>query len=124
MKRTAITILTVFCMLFGFTGCMPDKGTTQNKESALASQGSTSEGKTEMISGTSSALISADDAKSIAFMNAGVNESNVYDLELEFDEDDGVQSYAIEFKSAGTEYEYDIHAVSGDILKSEKEKIN
>lgn len=63
--------------------------------------------------------ISMDRAKQIAFGHAGVNGADVHFDDQEFDVDDGVPSYELEFYVNGNEYEYDIHAVSGEILKSE-----
>lgn len=40
------------------------------------------------------------------------------------DEDDGVQIYEIEIKNGNTEYEFDIHATTGAILKFEKDTNN
>lgn len=63
--------------------------------------------------------ISMDRAKQIAFDHAGVNGANAHFDDQEFDEDDGVPSYELEFYVNGNEYEYDIHAVSGQILDFE-----
>ncbi len=69
----------------------------------------------------SNELISEQDAKKIALDHAGVAESDVYDFEIELDYDKGVMKYEIEFKSGGYEYEYDIGAINGKILQSNKE---
>lgn len=63
--------------------------------------------------------ISIEEAKAIAFEHAGVDGSNAQFDDQEFDHDDGVPSYELEFMIEGTEYEYDIHAVSGEILENE-----
>ena len=61
-------------------------------------------------------------AKSIALTDAGVSESAAYDMEVELDDEDGVPVYEVSFKSGGMEYDYDIHAVTGEILKHEAER--
>ena len=61
-------------------------------------------------------------AKSIALAHAGVSESAAYDMEVEPDDEDGVPVYEVSFKSGGMEYDYDIHAVTGEILKHEAER--
>lgn len=63
--------------------------------------------------------ISMDRAKQIAFNHAGINGKNARFDDQEFDVDDGVPSYELEFKVNGNEYEYDVHAVSGEILEAE-----
>lgn len=60
--------------------------------------------------------ISVEEAKRIAFERAGVEPSEVYDLEVEFDNDDGRAVYEIEFKSGHREYSVTIDAITGEIL--------
>ena len=40
---------------------------------------------------------------------------------MELDTDDGVAVYEIEFKVGNVEYEYDINAISGEIISSKSE---
>lgn len=60
-------------------------------------------------------------AKSIALKHAGVSEGAAYDMEVEPDDEDGVPVYEVSFKSGDMEYEYEILASSGEILKHEAE---
>ncbi len=62
--------------------------------------------------------IGTEKAKEIAFSKAGVTANDVYDLEIELDCDDGILIYEVEFKSEKNEYEYDINAKDGNIIKS------
>ncbi|MBQ9072393.1 MAG: PepSY domain-containing protein [Bacilli bacterium] len=66
--------------------------------------------------------IGKDKAKEIAFNNAGVSSSDVRELEVELDEEDGRFVYEIGFKSGNTEYEYEVHAKTGDIIHKQVEK--
>lgn len=77
------------------------------------------ENKKQQTDSKKNDYISMDRAKEIAFNHAGVNGADARFDDQEFDVDDGVPSYELEFKVNGNEYEYDIHAVSGEILKSE-----
>ncbi len=70
---------------------------------------------------TVASKISEEKAKSIALNHASVKANEIYDYSIEYDIDDGVPSYEIEFKAGKYEYDYDIHAKSGKILKSKKE---
>lgn len=65
--------------------------------------------------------IGMDRAKQIALNHAGVDASQVRWDDTEFDHDDGVPHYELEFDVGSDEYEYDIHAVSGVILKFEQD---
>ena len=65
--------------------------------------------------------ISVDRAKQIALNNAGVKESNAVFLRANLDWDDGRMQYEVEFYSGSTEYDYDIDAVTGAILSSDRD---
>ncbi len=60
-------------------------------------------------------------AKSIALNHAGLCENQAYDMDIELDDEDGTLVYEIEFKSGNMEYDYEIDAASGAILKYETE---
>ncbi len=65
--------------------------------------------------------ISRDDAISAALANAGLTQADVYDLDAELDIDGGIARYEVDFETASTEYEYDIDALTGEILRSRAE---
>lgn len=60
-------------------------------------------------------------AKSIALNHAGLRENQAYDMDIELDDEDGTLIYEVEFKSGNMEYNYEIDAASGAILKHETE---
>ena len=62
------------------------------------------------------------EAKRLAFERAGVKEADITGLEIELDRDDGVSKYEIEFKAGGMEYECDVDASTGAILKFKAEE--
>ena len=66
--------------------------------------------------------ITAQEAEAIALKHAGVAAEDVRYLRNEFDYDDGIPEYDIEFHMEGLEYEYEIHAESGAILRSHIER--
>ena len=47
---------------------------------------------------------------------------NVLDLKIEFEMDDGVPEYSLEFRVGAWELDYEIHADTGDIINHEKER--
>ena len=60
-------------------------------------------------------------AKSIALNHAGVDANTAYDMNIQLDVEDGTSIYEVEFKSGNREYEYEIDAATGAILKHEAE---
>lgn len=67
-------------------------------------------------------LIGEEKAKTIALSDAGLTEQAVENMKCELDNDNGKQKYEIEFICSGIEYEYDVDALTGSILKTEKEQ--
>lgn len=63
--------------------------------------------------------IGAQGAQAAALSHAGLSESQVTGLKADYDYDDGIAKYEVEFKYNGYEYEYEIDAATGTVLKSE-----
>ncbi len=68
-----------------------------------------------------SAYIGIEAAQAAAFAHAGVTAEQAVVLETEYDYEDGRMVYEIEFLVGTTEYEYDIDAMSGQVVKSKVE---
>jgi len=81
----------------------------------------TSKYKGEHKTESTQKVISVQQAKDAALAHAGVDPATVVGYFSELDNEDGRQVYDIEFYCDGYEYDYEIDAVSGDILKHEKE---
>lgn len=64
-------------------------------------------------------VIGKDKAKSIALEHAGLSADKVTGLKAELDKDDS--KYEVEFRYNNYEYDYDIDAYSGKVLKNDKE---
>lgn len=78
-------------------------------------------GQSQPSASQSGDVIGKEKAKAIALSHAGLSESQVYKLKCELDRDDGKVLYEVEFKADGYEYEYDIDAANGNILKWDKD---
>ena len=61
-------------------------------------------------------VITEDEAKKVALEHAGIKESDVTNLKIKLDTEDGIKEYEVEFFSGNTEYDYDINAISGEII--------
>ena len=66
--------------------------------------------------------ITREEAKAIALHDAGLQEADVRELEVELDLDpeEGKAHYDVDFETGSEDYDYDIDAVTGEILKTEK----
>ena len=76
-----------------------------------------SQSVTQTGAASDKSCIGQDAALSIALDHAGLTSSQIYELDVELDSEDGIMVYEIEFESSAGEYEYDIHAHTGQIVK-------
>ncbi len=73
---------------------------------------------------TPNTSVTRDEAISKALAHAGLLAENATNVIAELDVDHGVTIYEVEFTSNGYEYEYEVNAETGKILKAEKELID
>ena len=76
-------------------------------------------GNTSGNASGNTSYIGEDAALTAALTHAGLSASDISRQKVEFDFDDGYAIYEIEFRSGRYEYEYEVDAVSGQVLKSE-----
>ena len=67
------------------------------------------------------AVLTLEQAQEIALNHAGFAPDQVTNLHGNFDVDDGVPEYEVGFFQDGWEYDYTIHADTGDILEYDKD---
>lgn len=98
-------------------------GLSVNELNLLASNTSMVLPETVQTSGkaSDSAYIGAEAAKTAAFRHAGVSENQVSALEVDFDYEDGVMVYEVEFAVQGVEHDCDVDASTGAIVKYKTE---
>ena len=80
---------------------------------------------TQMIQ-TASGQISVEDAKAAAFAHAGLKEKDVVlrKAALDMDDDRGILKYDVDFFAADKDFEYDIDAATGAVIKAEREMMD
>ena len=70
--------------------------------------------------GQPSPYITLEKAKEIALAQAGVSAGDAVFDDKESDHDDGTVVFELEFAANGIEYEYDIHALTGEVIRAER----
>ena len=80
-------------------------------------------GNTSRSGGTAGGeRISEDKAQEIALKHAGLKADQVTGIRVSYAVDDGVPEYEVEFRYDGWEYEYEIHAETGEVLSFEHDR--
>ena len=130
MKLRNTTILTVFLLsILLLTGCSVRKAAEkfneiENKaESKLEKAENAVEDFVEPESKGSEkfAKITDEEAKLAALKHAGLNADDVKGLRAEFEVDDKIAHYDVQFRYDMWDYEYEINAETGEILSFEKD---
>ena len=91
------------------TESIVDKGTDSVKNDA--------ENSMNLMAG-----ITANDATESALRHAGLDKSQVRDIEVDLDRDNGKLIYEVDFNCGNTEYDYDIDAETGKVISADKSK--
>ncbi len=75
---------------------------------------------------TKAGQISVEDAKAAAFAHAGLKEKDVVirKAALDRDDDTGILKYDVDFYAADKDFEYDIDATTGMVIKAEREAMD
>lgn len=119
MKKRTLLLTTLSVLTITFAGC---GSATPNSTTKIPNN--TSSNQMEAASPTenngaaqtdSKNNISEDEAKTIALSDAGVKESDLTNIRITQDQDDGVSVYDVEFYIGNKEYDYEIDASNGTI---------
>lgn len=96
-------------------------GLSINELNLLAASGSGATGVSSTGTASDKAYIGEQKARELALAAAGVAEADTTWLNVELDADDGRMVYEVEFGTASAEYEIDLDARTGEIVKNESE---
>ena len=126
-KTTMLAPLALTLTLALTTGCTAAAmGSSAANTSGLAPAGSPSSNTTAGIAGSadSTEYIPQADAESIALADAGLSADALSGSYIRLEYDDGRAVYDVEFWTADTEYDYEIDAVTGEILSMDYDADN
>lgn len=113
MKKLFVFV-TVLAFLLGFPGCSATGSLSPTIQEVGLSTAPVSLAATPK-------KITPEQAIEIALKHAGLAEEQVRFLRAELETERGIPKYEVDFVSNGWEYEYDIHAGTGEILSFEKD---
>lgn len=89
--------------------------TETQEQNQTATEPQATDAAAEVQADTSSGGITEEEAKKIAFADAGIQESDVTGVRVRKEIDDGIEEYEVDFYVGNTEYDYDIDASTGTI---------
>jgi uncharacterized membrane protein YkoI len=128
VRKLLFTIIMISILAISVTGCtetedaspIPADEAEPSEEVSSADSAISPENETA----ASEDVITLDRAKEIALAHAGLEETDVTFVKSWLETDDGRQEYEIEFYRGNTEYDYDIDALTGDIVSYDSDAKN
>ena len=130
MKRI-LTFVLMLCMIFLLSACSVretvrtlDAAEEAVEQKVEAAEDAVENAVRDAVNPTQAPAanrLTPEEAQEIALNQAGFTADQVTHLRVEFDLDDRVPSYDVSFREGYWEYEYEIHAETGEILSWEKD---
>ncbi|MDY2596608.1 MAG: PepSY domain-containing protein [Oliverpabstia sp.] len=120
MKQIIVLMMSIFMITLCLVGC----GNSGNNISGVNPQESvtsTPQAEAKTPNSTVGALISEEEAKKIALQDAGLTEVEITGIRVKLEYDNGIQEYEVDFYAGEKEYDYEIHAETGAILRKDME---
>lgn len=95
---------------------------TINEIALIASSRNVSgRGVSQSGAASAKAYIGQEEALSRACAHAQIEIAQAQRVRVEFDSEDGIMVYEVDFEDSANEYEYDIDAITGEVLKFERD---
>lgn len=131
MKTKIFTLILIISVVGIFSGCNIQTAernierieeTVENKiETAVENKISNENKNVSESLNKEKEILSEEEALAEALKHAGYTEDEIKYLRIEYDIDDKVPEYEIEFTFDKVEYEYTVHAKTGEILSFDKD---
>lgn len=124
MKTRLTALLLMFVLLFAGCAGTPSGGSVESTTPDSTPITTTPEQTPEQPQTpdqTKTGKLTREEAISVALDAASLTEQDVLRIWAEYELDDGVPEFEVEFRTADTEYDYTIHAETGAILSWDQE---
>ena len=118
MKKQIAIVLVFALLLPVLAGCQSALA-AQHKPTPTSVPATVSPKETPTTSTPVSPTVTRDKALEIALTDANLTRQEIYDLDIELDRDKGILHFDVDFEKDGKDYDYEIHAETGEILKKE-----
>ena len=126
MKKLLI-ISIVFVLILALSACANPAPSGANQIASAATtlaaeQNPSNQAGQNQQQNTPGTAISREKTLEIALGQAGVNQTDIRDLDIELDREHGLTVWEVDFDHGALEYSYDVDAESGAITKVERER--
>ena len=117
MTRKLLALALVLALTASLAACTAT--VAAGEQTGIAQSG----GNTNRSGGgaTTGERISEEEVRRIVLEHAGLKADQVKSMRMSYDVDDGVPEYEVEFRYDGWEYEYEIHAETGEIRSYDRD---
>lgn len=119
MFAACALVLTVGLAACGRQQAQPTEPAQTEQTATQEPQATTTDGAPTQT--RNDAYIAEAEARHIALSHAGLTEADCAELEVELVLDEAVPHYDVDFKAKGMEYDYDIDAVTGEVINYKSE---
>lgn len=126
MKLKTVKIIGAVTLALLLAGCgsgteetPPTDNSAAQSEETVPAQEEAAASVSEEESSADQNLIPEEEAKGIALKDARLTEGQISGIRIRLEKDDGIQQYEVEFYAGDKEYDYEIDAVSGNILSKD-----
>ena len=127
IRHRAALLAAILTLVLLLCGCTPDSAL--QKTDAMDNAPGQSIDTTEAASANILAsdlpappVVDAEAAEAVALTHAGLTAEEVQHIRTEAEPRDRIPHYDVEFYHDGWEYEYEIHAETGEIMSHEKDR--
>jgi uncharacterized membrane protein YkoI len=145
MKKIILSLVLTVCFL-GLVGCGENMNNPSTQMGSGTNSGSSNNMSSNLSSNLSSTLssvessaqsavdkvtsgakelvakITGNEAKQKALTHAGLKENEVTDLDIDLDRDGSTLVYEVDFKKGNIEFDYNINALTGEIISADKDR--
>lgn len=120
MKKTLLlSILGIFCL--SLIGCSNSPARTNQTQVNQTESNQSQNSQTQSSQTQNRNKISLEQAREIALKHANLKENQVNFIKESLEVDDGVDVYNIEFSFENKEYDYEINAITGEIIEFDED---
>jgi len=125
MKRFLCLALLILPAIFILTGCDATENAIDRAEEGMDMVGDAAEEMIDPLMGdhgdTRASMLTKREAEDIALRQAGISRDEAENIRTEYEHDDGMAYYDIEFSHNGVEFDIKVNSDDGNIMSFDRD---